>query len=67
MRLLYLGQPLLVGQGGDVRPETLEGVVDALHAAALSEVGGLTLLNLLLRTLVSPSRSQVTCNRGRRH
>ena len=40
---VHLGEALLVGQGGDVRPEALEGRVDAVHAAALAQVGGLPL------------------------
>ena len=36
---VHLAEPLLVGQGGDVLPETLEGVVDALHPPPLSHVG----------------------------
>lgn len=45
-----LGQPLLVGQRGDVRAEALEGVVDGLHPSALAHVGSLSeLLHLHLR------------------
>ena len=36
---VHLAEPLLVGQGGDVLPETLEGVVDALHPPPLAHVG----------------------------
>lgn len=45
---VHLGEPLLVGQRGYVRPQALERVVDGLHAATLPEVGRLTLLDLLL-------------------
>lgn len=47
---VHLGQPLLVGQRGDVRAEALEGVVDGLHPSALPHVGSLSeLLHLRLR------------------
>lgn len=36
---VHLAEPLLVGQGGDVLPEALEGVVDALHPPPLAHVG----------------------------
>ena len=36
---VHLAEPLLVGQGGDVLPEALEGVVDALHPPPLPHVG----------------------------
>ena len=36
---VHLAEPLLVGQGGDVLPETLEGVIDALHPPPLAHVG----------------------------
>ena len=41
-----LAEPLLVGQGGDVVAEALEGVVDALHPLALAHVGRVPLLDL---------------------
>lgn len=37
-----LRQPFLVGQGGDVRAEALESVIDGLHPSALPHVGGLS-------------------------
>ena len=43
-----LAEPLLVGQGGDVVAEALEGVVDALHPLALAHVGRVPLLDLKL-------------------
>lgn len=49
---VHLGQSLFVGQGGDVGAQALEGVVDALHSASLAHVGGLSLLDLLLVTLL---------------
>ena len=36
---VHLAEPLLVGQGGDVLAEALEGVVDTLHPPPLSHVG----------------------------
>ena len=41
-----LAEPLLVGQGGDVLAETLEGVVDALHPPPLPHVGRVSHLHL---------------------
>ena len=41
-----LAEPLLVGQGGDVLAETLEGVVDALHPPPLPHVGSVPHINL---------------------
>ena len=35
---VHLGQPFLVGQRGDVGPQALEGIVDALHPPALPHV-----------------------------
>ena len=46
-----LAQPLLVGQGRDVVPESLEGVVDGLHPLPLAEVGRVALLHLLTHRL----------------
>jgi len=43
-----LRQPLLVRQGGYVRPQALEGIVDVLHAPSLSHIGRLPLLYLHL-------------------
>ena len=41
-----LAEPLLVGQGGDVLAETLEGVVDALHPPPLPHVGRVSHVHL---------------------
>ena len=41
-----LAEPLLVGQGGDVLAETLEGVVDALHPPPLPHVGSVSHIHL---------------------
>ena len=35
---VHLAEPLLGGQGGEELPETLEGVVDALHPPPLPHV-----------------------------
>ena len=43
---VHLAEPLLVGQGGDVLPETLEGVVDALHPPPLAHVGRVSHVHL---------------------
>ena len=42
-----LAEPLLVGQGGDVLAQTLEGVVDALHPPPLPHVGSVPHVNLV--------------------
>ena len=47
---VHLAEPLLVGQGGDVLPETLEGVVDALHPPPLSHVGRVPHVHLAYQT-----------------
>ena len=51
-----LAEPLLVGQGGDVLAETLEGVVDALHPPPLPHVGSVPHVNLV-RDLLLPALS----------
>ena len=51
---VHLAQPLLVRQRGDVRPQALEGLVDALHATSLPQVGRLPLLGLLRGALGAP-------------
>ena len=49
-----LAEPLLVGQGGDVLAETLEGVVDALHPPPLPHVGSVPHVHLA-RALLLPA------------
>ena len=51
-----LAEPLLVGQGGDVLAQTLEGVVDALHPPPLPHVGSVPHVNLV-RDLLLPALS----------
>ena len=53
-----LAEPLLVGQGGDVLAETLEGVVDALHPPPLPHVGSVPHVNLV-RDLLLPALSHL--------
>ena len=53
---VHLGEPLLVGQGGDVSAEPLERVVDGLHAAPLPHVGRLPqVLHLVVRPHPPPA------------
>ena len=49
-----LAEPLLVGQGGDVLAQTLEGVVDALHPPPLPHVGSVPHVNLARDLLLLP-------------
>ena len=53
---VHLAEPLLVGEGGDVLAETLEGVVDALHPPPLPHVGSVPHVNLA-RDLLLPALS----------
>ena len=53
-----LAEPLLVGQGGDVLAQTLEGVVDALHPPPLPHVGSVPHVNLV-RDLLLPALSHL--------
>ena len=53
-----LAEPLLVGQGGDVLAETLEGVVDALHPPPLPHVGSVPHVHLA-RDLLLPALSHL--------
>lgn len=53
-----LAEPLLVGQGGDVLAETLEGVVDALHPPPLPHVGRVSHIHLG-RALLLPALSHL--------
>ena len=52
-----LAEPLLVGQGGDVLAQTLEGVVDALHPPPLPHVGSVPHVNLVRDLLLLPALS----------
>ena len=54
-----LAEPLLVGQGGDVLAETLEGVVDALHPPPLPHVGSVPHVNLARDLLLLPALSHL--------
>ena len=54
-----LAEPLLVGQGGDVLPETLEGVVDALHPPPLPHVGSVPHVHLSRDLLLLPALSHL--------
>lgn len=47
MYLAYLAQPLLVGQRGYVGAQSLESLIDALHASALAKISRLSLLSHL--------------------
>ena len=54
-----LAEPLLVGQGGDVLAETLEGVVDALHPPPLPHVGRVSHIHLGRDLLLLPALSHL--------
>ena len=54
-----LAEPLLVGQGGDVLAETLEGVVDALHPPPLPHVGRVPHVHLVRDLLLLPALSHL--------
>lgn len=47
MYLAYLAQPLLVGQRGYVGAQSLESLIDALHASSLAKISRLSLLSHL--------------------
>lgn len=47
MYLAYLAQPLFVGQRGYVGAQSLESLIDALHASSLAKISRLSLLSHL--------------------
>ena len=49
---VHLAQPLLIRQGGDVLPQALKCIIDALHAPHFSQVGCVSDLHLNISTLV---------------
>ena len=56
-----LAEPFLVGQGGDVLAETLEGVVNALHPPPLPHVGSVPHVNLGRDLLLLPALLHFKC------
>ena len=49
---VHLAQPILIRQGGDVLPQALKCIIDALHAPPFSQVGCVSDLHLNISTLV---------------
>ena len=35
---VHLAEPLLVGEGGDVLPQALEGLIDTLHSSPVGKI-----------------------------